>query len=94
MLKLEKTGPDSFGLSGPATIGQAIRLKDLLSHIVINSDLELELSGLSDLDTAGAQVLLAFRRSHPSRSIRLINCPEAVRENLRLLGLEADFLGA
>lgn len=94
MLKLEKTGPGSFGLSGSATIGQAVRLKDLLSRIAGDSDLELDLSGLSDLDAAGAQVLLAFRRSRPSPSTRLIKCPEAIRENLRLLGLEADLLGA
>lgn len=53
--------------------------------------LELDLSAITDADTAGLQLLLAARQQARSeqRELQLIACSAAVDETARLLGLHA-----
>lgn len=45
----------------------------------------LDLSGLTELDSAGIQILLALRKQHPE--LRVHSCPANQRELLERVGL-------
>ncbi len=92
MSRLEKKSEKIFTLEGPATIPHALKLYQQLAEIDPEKEIELDFSGLSDLDTSGAQILLAFTRRFPSGAIHIVHCPEKIRSNLELLALDAEIL--
>jgi anti-sigma B factor antagonist len=89
-IQLDDTG--TLKLFGEVTISTA---QDLYSQLAaISADdhpmLTIDLSGLTQLDTAGVQLLLAFRRS--ASLSRVHSCPAPLREFVRQIGLELLFL--
>ncbi len=80
-----------LGLQGEATIFVAAELKEHLQQQIAAGAKAISLKGLTALDGAGAQLLLAARRSHPD--LRFTSCPEPIRERLALVGLDALIIG-
>lgn len=56
--------------------------------------LELDLADVDDLDTAGLQLLLAFRREAAGRDVplRVVNAGDRVATVLRTVGLRPDLV--
>ncbi len=73
-------------LKGEATIDSAPDLCAGLSAAAAGSPepAVLDLSGLTDLDTAGAQLLVAFAKSAPNA--RVVSCPPRAAALLDRLG--------
>ncbi len=81
-------------LEGELTIYRAAELKAELSALQGRADtLELDLSGITEIDTAGVQLLMALKRraADLSRELRLAAHSPAVLEAFDLLGLAAFF---
>jgi anti-anti-sigma regulatory factor len=53
-------------------------------------EITLDLSGLTEIDTAGIQLLLAFRVSH--KNTRVHSCPKTLRDLIQQIGLERVLL--
>jgi anti-sigma B factor antagonist len=82
-------------LAGELTIYQAAALKAaLVEAVAAQPELELDLSGVTELDTAGLQLLLMARQyaARAGGALTLVGHSEPVREVLSLLDL-ADELG-
>lgn len=92
MIEIRRDEQNGFRLEGEATIHDAIELREKLLEVLAStaSPTVLDLSGLTDLDTAGAQVLLAFVKSAPS--VVLVSCPDPVAASLASLGLAKSLL--
>ena len=77
-------------LEGEATIYQAAELKQtVLSALKQGTTLEVDLSGITEIDTAGVQILLLAKRTAQARNgeLRLAGHSAAVLEVLDLLDL-------
>lgn len=74
-------------IRGEATIHNISRLWQQLKALDkdIGDRVSIDLSGLTALDTAGAQLLIAFRRNHVFSSVH--SCPPPIRQFLELTGL-------
>lgn len=85
-------GPER-ALGPELTIAQAAAWRDQLLEWLADgrSVLRLELGGVSDLDSAGVQLLLATRRSLAERGgrLELATASSTVRDALRVFGLES-----
>ncbi|MEQ8660910.1 MAG: STAS domain-containing protein [Gammaproteobacteria bacterium] len=81
-----------FALAGELTIYTADPLRDaLLSRVVPTQPLTLDLAAVSELDTAGVQVLLVARRLAGTLAINAAAPPVAtVLERLGLAALLAN----
>ena len=78
-------------LVGEATVHEATLVWETLCQATKErQDLALDLSGLTAVDTAGAQLLLAVRRS--GAVARVHSCPESVRRFLESIGVEDKVL--
>lgn len=88
------TLPAPLALGPELTIAQAAAWRDALVDALCatEGDLALDLSGVTDIDSAGVQLLLATRRSLAERGAALqLRTPSAdVRAALAVLGLDAD----
>ncbi len=85
-----------LALEGDLTIYHATALKEqVLSALEQHADLELDLTGVTEIDTAGCQILLLARREADrlGKSLRLTNTGAAVTEVLGFYGI-ADFVGS
>jgi len=81
-------------LEGKLTIYRAVELKDeLLAAFDSDADLELELSGVTEIDVTGVQLLLLARRAlaEQGRSLRLSGHSVAVQELLERIKLFGHF---
>lgn len=81
-------------LGGELTIFRSAELKELLLPIAERGGaVALDLSAVSDVDTAGIQLLLALKQSIEAGGgmVRLSAVSHAVSEALNLLGLEQVF---
>jgi anti-anti-sigma regulatory factor len=87
LFELEFDPARGLVLRGEVTIRTAGLLYARLKQIDIDPDefLFLDLSGLTQLDTAGAQLLLAFKRSRPNLAVH--SCPDMARRFIELTGL-------
>ncbi len=76
-----------LSLSGEATIHYAAELQSALVALRAEraNDFVLDLGALTAIDTAGVQVLLAFRKS--SEPVRVTSCPDPLRAVLVRGGL-------
>ena len=89
--------PDSAApvrIDGELTIYQAAELKDALLAALAAADvLELDLSGVTELDTAGVQLLMVLKRAARAqgRTLRLLGHSPAVLEVFDLLNLGGWF---
>ncbi|HTP97666.1 MAG TPA: STAS domain-containing protein [Burkholderiales bacterium] len=79
---------DALRIEGELTIYRAAELKQPLlgAH-------RIDLSGVSEIDTAGVQVLLLAQRTAQAREheLRIVAVSSAVAEVLELLGLAGAF---
>jgi anti-sigma B factor antagonist len=81
-------------IEGEMTIYRACELKQaLLSHLEQRLQVELDLSKVSELDTAGVQLLLLTRQTAEAqhKALRLLAPSAVVREVLELLNLATLF---
>jgi len=75
---------------GEMTIYTAAELKtSLASALAACEDLDIHLAGVSEMDTAGLQLLLAARREAErcGKSLRLKDCSEVVLDVFELCGM-------
>jgi anti-anti-sigma factor len=87
-------GSASLRLSGDLTIYHAADLKQaLLPFAAEGGAWTLDLSGVTDVDSAGIQVLLAARRTLAARgaALRLTACSPAAQAVFSLYGIAAAF---
>ncbi len=84
-------------LDGELNIYRAAELRQVLLAALSDSPagLELDLSGVSEIDSAGVQLLLAVRRDLHARGLPLrLSAPSAaVRELFELFALNGDYFG-
>ncbi len=81
-------------VDGEMTIYSAAEHKaQLLDHLDECEELELDLSGVGEMDSAGLQILLLLKRESEKagHSLRLTNHSQAVFEVLELLNMQAHF---
>lgn len=80
-----------LALSGELTVYSAAELRELLSRSAGGSDepLEVDLAEVTEIDTAGLQLLLLLRRRARAsgRDLHIIAASNVVRETLSLCGL-------
>ena len=87
----------SLCLDGELTIYRAAELcatlKATLAGMTGNGDLELNLTGVTELDSAGVQLLMAAKKSvrTAQRELRLVGHSPAVLEVFATLDLAAHF---
>jgi len=83
--------PQAMKLEGELTIYRAAELKPLLLQAVQpGATLEVDLSGVTELDTAGVQLLIMLQAEAKARGVTLrwLGYSLAVEEVLELLDLE------
>jgi anti-anti-sigma factor len=83
-----------LAIDGELTIYRAAELKDvLLAPLMRHEALELDLSGVTEIDTAGVQLLLLAQRTarNQGRSFWLLNSSTVVTDVLNLLNLTDSF---
>jgi len=76
------------------TIYHALELKQtLLDALSTTSDLELNLSQVSEMDTAGLQLLILLKKEaqHAGKSVRIVAHSQAVSAVIDFCNLAADF---
>jgi anti-sigma B factor antagonist len=86
---------NSMRLEGDLTIYRAAELKQVLLEAVDKTGpLEVDLSGVTELDTAGVQLLLLAKGAATARNkqIRLVNHSPAAVEVFELLHLRLEDL--
>jgi anti-sigma B factor antagonist len=87
----EKTqGKIRLKIQGSLSIYEAAALREeLLDRIAGETDLELDLGGVTECDTAGLQLLYAARKTARKRDkhLRVVGAPQAVLDTLRSAGL-------
>ncbi len=89
---MNRTGndPEVMGFEGDVTIYTAEGIKqDLFAEISKNKNINVELSDVSEFDTAGFQALI-FGKKYASENgieLRLCGASEAVREVFQLYGM-------
>lgn len=91
---LNRIAAGRFRLDGDMTIYEAAALKtSLLTALKEAPMLELDLSGIEELDTAGLQLLLLLKQEAQAEGqhVRFIQHSPAVREVLDLCDLAAIF---
>jgi anti-anti-sigma factor len=84
----------ALALDGELTIYRAAELCELLkAALAADGDLELNLAGVTEMDSAGVQLLMAAKKSAMSRqrSLRLVEHSPAVLEVFEMLNLAAHF---
>ncbi len=87
---LTEAKPGQLALEGDLTIYDAARMKDeLLARLHANSKLKVDLSGITELDSSGVQLLLLMQReaSEANKPLQWANHSTAVSEVLTLLNL-------
>ena len=81
-----------LAIEGELTIYRALQLKaELLAALAGGSELELDLSQVTEMDSAGVQLLLVALReaSSAGKPLRVTGRSQAVAEVLHLCGLDA-----
>jgi anti-anti-sigma factor len=87
------TGIATFAVTGELTIQTAAEHKTaLLAALSSGGRLDVDLSGVTELDTAGLQVLLLLRREalEAGSAVRLLSPSAAVADVLRLARIDWD----
>jgi ABC-type transporter Mla MlaB component len=91
MFETVETTEGTIRLNGEATIHDVTTVWRLLVDATADRrELTLDLGGLTELDTAGAQLLLASRRS--GAVSRVHSCPAPIRSFLASIGIAEQVL--
>lgn len=81
-------------LGDALTMASAVDACDRLRQVSESSErLELDLSSLQDIDTAGVQILLALRKERQAKGhlLRMVQPSQPVQDVMSILGLESLF---
>ena len=81
-------------VTGEMTIYHAAEMKgELLPHLDGCNEMEINLSGVSEIDTAGFQLLLLVKReaNRANKLLRFVAHSQATLEVLELLGIASNF---
>ena len=84
----------SLVIDDEMTIYTAAEQKDiLLEHLVSCQELELDLAKVSEIDSAGLQLLIMLKNEghNANKAVRIVHHSQAVVEVLELLHLSARF---
>ncbi len=90
----ESSGESQLALVGEFCVFNAAEVKPQLFELIqAGAAQEIDLSQVSEIDTAGVQLLLMAKRVAASveRELVLVNHSEAVLEIIELLNLSRDF---
>ena len=93
-MKINKKGQGRMAIEEDMTVYNAPLQKTLLLDAVGScKELELDLSGVSDMDTAGFQVLLLAKREsmHAGKTLRISAHSKAVTQLLDLYNMASYF---
>ena len=81
-------------MEGELTIYHGQEIKDeLIAHLAANAEVELNLGGISELDTAGFQLLLAAKQegTRLGKTVRFVSHSQAALEVIDLYNMAAQF---
>lgn len=85
--------PKRIVLDGELSIYRAAELREMLLAALsgVPADMEVDLAGVTEIDSSGVQLLLAARQAaqEAGHSLALVNHSEAVADVVALLGLNA-----
>lgn len=93
-VKQQKKGVYHLAINGEMTIYTALEQKNALVHPLKSAkELQIDLSGVSEIDSAGLQLLLFLKREATELGIKLglIHHSKAVVEVFELLNLSKHF---
>lgn len=92
MIEIERHGQRArVSLTGELTIYSAGEIKAGLADAMSSADdIELDLCGITEIDTAGLQLMLIAKR-HPGKQIRFVNHPPCVLRLIDLANLGSVF---
>lgn len=91
-IRLTKTAEYHYQLTGALSFKQVAKVTNLLDSAISsanNSDLSIDLSGITHSDSAGLALLVEWLRHARNQSVRLVflNLPEQLREIARISAL-------
>lgn len=81
-------------MEGEFTIYNAQEIRNgLVEHLAANDEIELDLSGITEMDTAGFQLLLATKRegTRLGKAVRYVSHSQAALEVIDLFDMAAQF---
>ncbi len=81
-------------VDGEFTIYNALQIRDgLREHLVSADGIEVDLGGVTEMDTAGVQLLLATKREgiRLGKTVRYVSHSQAVLEVIDLYNMAAQF---
>ena len=81
-------------MEGELTIYHGQEIRDgLIEHLAANNEIELNLSGITEMDTAGFQLLLAAKREGTRRGkiVRFVSHSQATLDVIDLYSMAAQF---
>ena len=93
-VKQQKKGVTHLAIQDEMTIYNALEQKQALAHFLNSSkELQLDLSGVGEIDSAGVQILLFLKKEAATHAIKLnlVQHSQAVVEVLELLNLSKHF---
>lgn len=81
-------------MEGEFTIYHGQEIRDgLIEHLAANDEIELDLGGVTEMDTAGLQLLLAAKRegTRQGKTVRFVSHSQAALELIDLYNMAAQF---
>lgn len=89
----KKGAVEKLAIEGELTIYTAAELKERIGSLLEKDVIEIDLSEVSEIDTAGLQLLLLAQRECVKREKKIVfdNPSEAVIACWKMCGLEAAF---
>lgn len=90
----QENGICRLQMEGELTIYHALEIRDgLMGYLAANAEIELDLSGVVEMDTAGFQLLLAAKRegARLGKAVRFVSHSQAALEVIDLYDMAAQF---
>ena len=90
----QENGICRLQMEGELTIYHGLEIRDgLMEHLAASAGIELDLGGVTEMDTAGVQLLLAAKRegTRLGKTVRFVSHSQAVLEVIDLYNMAAQF---
>lgn len=90
----QENGICRLQMEGELTIYRGLEIRDgLMEHLAASAGIELDLGGVTEMDTAGVQLLLAAKREgiRLGKTVRFVSHSQAVLEVIDLYNMAAQF---
>lgn len=90
----QENGVCRLQMEGELTIYHGQEIRDgLIDHLAANDEIEVDLGGVSEMDTAGFQLLLAAKRegTRLGKVVRFVSHSQAALELIDLYNMAAQF---